>query len=471
MKILIAGGTGYTGRHLVERFIEEGRVSLKLLEWDPRRAGDELGKGIEIINGNTEDKGVMDEACHGVHTAYYLVNFIDTDPALEKLNLKIARRFRNACVKNRVKRIIYCSDLPASASSPGINQSRKKIADVLQKYPDKIQTIWIRHGIIIGAGSLDFEILNSLAERRRILIFKWMSQRAAVTGIDDLSEILKLSLGRKLKGNLKIDMYSGAASYDEMLKMIEKEKNISRKRKYLHYNYSPAASLYLTICTPVHFSVAGELISRISSPIRKGEKVKNFFPKVTFHSIEDAVRKALKDVEERIESGRWCDCYSGSNCRFEDESAIPSNALYDRREVSFSGLSSEAVFSSVMDTGGTKGWFSYTFLWQIRGLIDKFAGGYGLNRGKRNSRKFRVGDSIDVWRVADLEENKRLLLYAHMKLPGRGWLEFIVKESSLIQTAYFEPYGIKGRIYWIMMLPFHGLIFKDMARKIIERAG
>ncbi len=471
MKVLIAGCTGYTGRNLTKKLLDEGTVSLRLLEWDPRRAGPELRGSVELVKGNTRDKSVMDEACRGIYTAYYLVNYIDTDPSLEKLNLKIARRFRNSCIKNGVKRIIYCSEMPASISIREGYQIRRKIGEVLLKYPDKIQTLWLRHGIVLGSGSLNFEILNALSERKKLLIFGWMRRKIAVIGVDDLAEVLSLAKNADISSNRSIDLYTESQTYDDLLKIIEKEKHLTRKKSHFRFNYKFISSLYLTIHTPVHFAVARELIERISRSLERAESVKKFFPDVKFHSAESAVKDALRDVEESVESCRWCDSYSNINSRIEDEAIVPSGILFDRREVIFDGLSPEAVFSSVLDTGGKNGWFSYTFLWQIRGLMDKFVGGYGLNRGKRNSRSFRVGDSIDVWKVADIQENRRLLLYAHMKLPGRGWLEFEIKGTSLVQTAYFEPSGIRGRLYWLLMLPFHGLIFNDMARKIIERAG
>ncbi len=469
MRILIAGGTSYTGRYLIEKLLETGHL-LRLLEWDPRRAGPELAQRVEIVNGNTDDPDVMVHACRDIHTAYYIVNIIDTNPALAKLNLIVAGRFRDACIKNGVKRIIYCSDLIPDESAGQKLNLRKHIGEALSRKPDKITTLWLRHATLIGAGSLDFEILNALSEKKTQLIFRWMKKPVPVIGIDDLAEIMMLAKDIPLEENCIIDIYSGNETYNSLLRIIEDKKNEKRKRFYLRFNHAFFSSMYISVFTPVHFSVAYELVKRVMGEFEKNKALNGFFKGMKFFTAEYAVTKALVEIEQKIESCRWCDSYSDINRWIGDEEAIPDRTFSDKREVSFGHVSPAAVFSSVLDTGGTNGWFTYTLLWRMRGLMDKFVGGYGLNRGRRNSRDLRIGDSIDVWKVADLVQNKRLLLYAQMKLPGRGWLEFRIKGTTLVQTAYFEAYGIAGRLYWLFMLPFHGLIFKDMARKIIERA-
>jgi len=130
----------------------------------------------------------------------------------------------------------------------------------------------------------------------------------------------------------------------------------------------------------------------------------------------------------------------------------------------------EKVFSSALLVGGKNGWFTYSFLWRFRGIIDKAVGGYGMNRGRRHARELRVGDALDFWKVADIEPNKRILLLAQMKVPGRAWLEFDINEHFLIVTAHFEPRGIWGRIYWYSFLPAHSLLFPDLAKQIVKRA-
>ena len=469
MRVLIVGGTTYTGRFLIEKLLNEG-VLLRLLEWNPRRVGPEISERVEIVRGNSSDPCVMEHACRDIHTAYYIVNIIDTNPALAKLNLIIAARFRDSCIRNGVNRIIYCSDFIPGSSPARKPNLRKQIGDVLTGKPGRITTLWLRYLTLVGAGSLDFEILNALSEKKIQPVFRWMKNPIPVIGIDDLAEIMRRAKDIPLKENTIIDIYSEEETCDNLLKIIERRKNKKRKRMYLRSNNSFFSTLYLSLFTPVHFSVARELVKRGRGNFEMNENQNRFLSDMRYFSAGYAITRALVEIEQKIETCRWCDSYSDINKHVGDEDIIPEKTLSDRREISFGQISPGAVFSSVLDTGGKNGWFKYSRLWRLRGLMDIFVGGYGLNRGKRNSRELRIGDSIDVWKVADLVQNKRLLLYAQMKLPGRGWLEFRIEGSVLVQTAYFKAHGISGRLYWLAMLPFHGLIFRDMARKIIERA-
>jgi len=103
----------------------------------------------------------------------------------------------------------------------------------------------------------------------------------------------------------------------------------------------------------------------------------------------------------------------------------------------------------------------------LRGLLDKMAGGVGLNRGRTQVHDIEVGDALDFWRVLVADKpGKRLLLFAEMRLPGEAWLEFQILSTKdgdqLIQTATFRPRGVSGRLYWYAVLPLHHFIFNGM---------
>jgi hypothetical protein len=157
-------------------------------------------------------------------------------------------------------------------------------------------------------------------------------------------------------------------------------------------------------------------------------------------------------------------------CDIRGGEDVADAVYHDSRTFTFGDISPRNVFTSLKMIGGARGWFTYDFLWEIRGMLDKLVGGYGLNRGRRDETELRVGDSLDFWKVVDLREGKRLLLLAQMKLPGKAWLEFTVAGNTLTQTAHFLPKGLAGRLYWYLMLPFHVLIFNDLAKSVISRA-
>ena len=168
---------------------------------------------------------------------------------------------------------------------------------------------------------------------------------------------------------------------------------------------------------------------------------------------------------------RWCDSSAGSVCDIPEE-PNPGNTIFrDERRVAFAPLPAERVFRAILGLGGENGWFNYNLLWRLRGLMDKLAGGYGLNRGRRAGQTLRVGDALDFWKVADIVPGKRLLLLAQMKLPGKAWLEFDLQGGELRQTAHFMPHGLAGRLYWYAVLPFHHFVFDDLCRGLVRKAA
>ena len=195
-----------------------------------------------------------------------------------------------------------------------------------------------------------------------------------------------------------------------------------------------------------------------------------FFPNIEPLTYEEAVQRATDELIRDEVVSRWCDSTGGASCDIADGGDTGGAILRDRRTADISGLAAEDVFKAMTSIGGEKGWFTYHFLWRLRGLIDKASGGFGLNRGRRARGELRVGDALDFWKVVDLNPGKRLLLLAQMKLPGKAWLEFDIQGSSLVQTAHYLPRGVWGRLYWYSVLPLHNLVFADLAAKIIREA-
>ena len=130
-----------------------------------------------------------------------------------------------------------------------------------------------------------------------------------------------------------------------------------------------------------------------------------------------------------------------------------------------------SVIKNIWSIGGARGWYYGNTLWKIRGYVDKLVGGVGLRRGRTHPDKLFEGDALDFWRVllADKSE-RRLLLFAEMRVPGEAWLEFEIDSQNVLhQTATFRPRGLLGRLYWYAMLPFHYFIFSGMIKNIVNR--
>nr|WP_321464749.1 SDR family oxidoreductase [uncultured Desulfobulbus sp.] len=234
---------------------------------------------------------------------------------------------------------------------------------------------------------------------------------------------------------------------------------------------SPKLSSYwLALVTPVPYRVGFALVEGLKSPtLVPNDRAQIAFPQIKPASFVQCVHQALRELENDQVLSRWCDASPGAVCDISEQERANALVFRDTRITSFSGITAKKVFASLCAIGGQQGWLSYDSLWRLRGFIDKMIGGCGLNRGRRHQEKLRIGDALDFWNVVDLVPDKRLLLQAQMKLPGKAWLEFDVQAERLVQTAHFIPQGLWGRVYWYAVLPFHARIFPMLSKKIIER--
>jgi hypothetical protein len=222
--------------------------------------------------------------------------------------------------------------------------------------------------------------------------------------------------------------------------------------------------------TPIPYSVASALIEGLKSEVLvKNNAAKVLFSTITPIHYSDAVKEAVEEIKNTQVLSRWSDA-SGQAWE-SDHSSLADAVFIDRQIVALEGVSKESLYQTFCSVGGDNGWFGYDMLWEMRGLIDKAVGGYGLSRGRRDAKVLRIGDSVDFWKVVDLVENERLLLFAQMKLPGKAWLEYLIKDDKLYQSAYFYPEGLAGRLYWYVLIPIHFFVFRGMAKNLIKKAS
>jgi len=471
MKILITGATGYIGRRLVYDFIQD-KANLKILVRNRQKLERKITDSCEIVEGSTFDPESLADAVKGVHTAYYLIHSMGKDADFEDMDKQSAALFLDACINAEVKKIIYLGGLGDKKTASKHLSSRMKTGDILCSRPDEISTIIFRAGVIIGSGSASFEIIRNICQKLPAMITpKWVDTKTEPIGIDDVIKYLK-SAGDNFNpkgGNIVIDIGSEVLTFKEML--LKSAKVMGLKRHIFKTSIlSPKLSSYWLIAfTPVNFSVARALVAGLSSEtIRLNNNAEKYFPDIIPASYEDCFRHAIEDIHNKQVVSSWCDSSEGKVCDLPFVHDISHAVFKDRYVDEIGDRPPEEVFKNIMSIGGKKGWGAYDFLWQIRGFIDKLVGGYGINRGRRDDLELRIGDSLDFWKVADIVPNKRLLLSAQMKLPGKAWLEFQLIDGYLIQTAFFYPSGVLGRLYWYSMLPFHKLIFKKMTRDIIQ---
>ncbi|WP_373000389.1 SDR family oxidoreductase [Sulfurimonas sp.] len=470
MKVLLTGSTGYIGRRLKQKFLEDKNIDLRLFVRNKKSLSSNISKNVEIFEGDTFDIEKLKLALKDIDVAYYLIHSLNKKnyKDLDKIS---AQNFIDIAKECGVKRVIYLGGLGVKNDNTSKHLlSRIETGEVLSSC-EEVQTIWIRAGVIIGSGSTSFEIIRNLTEKLPVMTTpKWVYTKAQPIAVDDVLNYLYESLSLDAKENLIVDIGSEELSYRDMM---ERTANVLGLKRFLipvPFLSISLSSYWLNIFTPVPFIVAKALIEGLKSEVTiQNNNAKKYYPKINPLSFEDSVEKAISEIKNNQVISRWSDNW-GVVWEKEHTHEISDAIFVDRKIEDLKDISSQKVFKTFISIGGENGWFDYTFLWKVRGLIDKMIGGVGLHRGRRVENELRVGDSLDFWKVIDVEDNERLLLLAQMKLPGTAWLEFKIEDSKLIQSAYFYPKGVLGRLYWYCLIPVHYFVFKNMIKNIIQNA-
>jgi uncharacterized protein YbjT (DUF2867 family) len=474
-RVLITGATGYIGRRLEEKLLNEENV--RLFVRNINKVRENTKAKVEIVEGDTFNKDALARAVKNVDIAFYLIHSLGAGKGFEKLEQISAENFREACIEAGVEKIIYLGGLGIKKTASKHLLSRIRTGEILSAKPEKIQTIWFRAAIIVGSGSISFEILRNLIQEFPIMIVpKWVNTKTQPICVNDVLNYLIAAIHSNIAGNIVVDIGSEQMSFKQMLCRTAKVMNLKR-----HFWIPPIAvpaftsmlsSYWIAIFTPVPFRITFPLVEGLhSETILQNDNALKYFPNIKPVLFEEAITTAIKEIENDQVMSRWCDSSAGEVCDIKYQDDLSQAVFTNRKVVDFGHLSPSRVFETAITVGGEVGWFTYHFLWVTRGVMDKFFGGCGLNRGRRNTRELRVGDALDFWKVVDIKKNKRLLLLGQLWLPGKGWLEFDIEDCKLVQTAYFYPYGILGRIYWYIFMPFHGIIFRDLAKHIIKVAA
>lgn len=469
MKVLLTGSTGYIGRRLKQILLNDENIELKLLVRN-KKSVSSLNENTQIIEGDTFNKESLKKALKDVEVAYYLIHSLSNEnyKDLDKIS---AQNFLDVAAQCGVKRIIYLGGLGVKDENTSEHLlSRIETGEILSSNKN-VQTIWFRAGVIIGSGSASFEIIRNLTEKLPIMTTpKWVNTKAQPIAVSDVLSYLHNGLYLEKRENLIVDIGSEQLSYKNMMLKTAKVLGLKRILITLPFMSINLSSYWLNLFTPVPFTVAKALIEGLKSEvIIQNDHAKKYFPNITPISYEQAVKNAIKEIEENQVISRWNDKGDGvweKNAQNEISKAV----FIDRKEVDISNIEASKVYQSFIGIGGVNGWFDFDFLWELRGIIDKLIGGVGLKRGRRSQCDLRISDCLDFWKVVDLQKDERLLLYAQMKVPGEAWLEFKIKDNKLIQSAYFYPKGVFGRLYWYALVPLHYFVFNNMIKSIIKKA-
>ncbi|KIA83601.1 epimerase [Kaistella solincola] len=472
MKILLTGGTGYIGKRLLIQLLEEGHHVVCSVR-DKNRFGLKLFKDkidqIEVIENDFLDESSLENIPKDIEAAYYLIHSMSSsDGDFEQKEKISADNFRKALEKTAVKQVIFLTGIINEEKLSKHLQSRKNVEGALQSSVYSLTSL--RAGIIVGSGSASFEIIRDLVEKLPVMITpKWLNTKCQPIAIRNVMQFLVGVLGKEFTYNQNYDIAgTTVVTYKEMLLQYAKIRGLKRQIFIVPVMTPKLSSYWLYFVTSTSYSLAVNLVD--SMKIDVVAKPNNLAEKLGIHlfSYEEAIRQAFDKIKQNDVLSSWFDSFTNQfhNRKVWQYLEVPTEGCFkDIREEKVDDV--EKSLDRIFSIGGKTGWYYADFLWKIRGLLDKLFGGVGLRRGRRNMSELEAGDSVDFWRVlyANREE-KRLLLFAEMKLPGEAWLEFKIKNGVLHQEATFRPLGLSGRLYWYSVLPFHGLIFNGMLKKL-----
>lgn len=476
MKILLTGANGYIGTRLLPRLIEEGHEVYALVRSRYRiETPEKFHSQLHVIEADLLDPFSLLRIPADIDAAYYLVHSMSYSQKFSELEAASAKNFVSRLENTQAKQIIYLSGLSNEEHLSRHLTSRKKVGDILKM--GKVPVTILMAGIIIGSGSASFEIIRDLVEKLPVMIApKWLNNLTQPIAIRDVLNYLILVLGNPACFNQSFEIGGpDVMSYKDLLLKFAKIRGLKRKIFTVPVLTPRLSSYWLFFVTSTSFSLARFLVeSLMNNVVCKENRIIKLFPRKLL-KFEEAVQLAFTRVEEDWVPSSWKDTLSGStlNPDLSIYVQVPRfGILSDKRSIPFS-CSIEDVQKRIWSLGGDRGWLAMNWAWKFRGFLDKLVGGIGLRRGRTHPTRLKVGDVLDFWRVllAD-EKNRRLLLYAEMKLPGEAWLEFEIipheTGGTLQQTASFRPHGVWGRFYWYCLYPFHALIFRQLAKHIAK---
>ena len=471
MKILLTGATGYIGKRLLPVLIELGHEVVCCVRDSNRFNPPESLRGnITVIQIDLLDKESLESIPEDIEGAYYLVHSMSSAGDYESMEEISAINFRCALEKTQIKHLVYLSGIVNEIALSKHLASRKNVELELSKGSYNFTTL--RAGIIIGSGSASFEIMRDLVEKLPVMITpKWLNTKCQPIGISDVISILSKTMLNPKTYNNDFDIGGpDVLSYKEMLLELGRKRNLKRYIFIVPVMTPKISSYWLYFVTSTSYKLAIALVNSMKIEVICRNDAINKILDITPISYKESLERAFSKIERNEVVSSWKDAFisSGSSFNISEFISVPTFGCFkDERESYFT--SRENCTNKIWSIGGVNGWYYGNWLWRLRGFLDKLGGGVGLRRGRTSENSLNAGDALDFWRVlyADKKEG-RLLLFAEMKLPGEAWLEFRIKADKLIQTATFRPLGLRGRLYWFAVLPFHGFIFNGMLQKLTK---
>ena len=473
--IFLTGATGYVGGRLLSVLQRYG-YRIRCVARRPENLCSRLSETTEVVRGDLLDRASLVEAMRGQDIAYYLVHSMGSSGDFAEEERRCAENFANAALESGIRRIIYLGGLGADAPNPSDHlSSRRQVGDILRQ--SGVPVIEFRASIVIGSGSVSFEMVRSLVERLPVMVTpRWVSVAAQPIAINDLLEYLRRAITLPADGHRVFEI-GGAdiVSYGELMREYARLRGLRRLMLPVPVLTPRLSSLWLGLVTPLYARVGRKLIDSLRNPSVVNDPAASAAFPIQPMGVRDAIAAAMRNEDRAVAETRWSDALSSSGKAPAWGGVRFGTRLVDKRSVRVSN-SPEEAFAPIRRIGGDTGWYFGNWLWRVRGFVDLLVGGVGVRRGRRDPSDVAVGDAVDWWRVERYEPGRMVRFSAEMKLPGRAWLQFEVTPADdgpgavIHQTAEFDPVGLGGLAYWYALWPAHAAVFRGMIRNIAKAA-
>jgi uncharacterized protein YbjT (DUF2867 family) len=471
-RILLTGATGYVGGRLLCALEKQDRP-VRCLARSPHYLHHRCSPETEVVQGDVLDPQTLEPALRGIHTAFYLVHALGgTLPYAEQDRLG-AQNFATAAARAGVRKIVYLGGLGSGHGLSTHLSSRQEVGEVLRS--GAVPTLEFRASIIIGSGSLSYEMVRIMVQKLPIMITpRWVRTLAQPIAIEDVVAYLLAALDLQLDQS-RVYEIGGAdrVAYEGIMREYASIRGLRRLIIPAPLLTPHLSGLWLTLVTPLYYRIGRHLIEGVrNETIVQNDRALTDFA-VRPMGIRRALQRAIENEDHEFASTHWSDAlghraseHHWGGIQFGTRIVFPMQADLP--------LPPDEAFSLIRCLGGNYGWHRYNFLWKLRGMLDQLLGGVGHRRGRPRPTCLNPGAVVDFWRVEAIEPGRMLRLAAEMKLPGRGWLQFDIEEtatgSRLTQTAIFDPLGLFGLLYWYGIYPLHILVFRALLHGITNAA-
>ncbi|HDZ06507.1 hypothetical protein LCGC14_0052810 [marine sediment metagenome] len=474
MKILLTGANGYIGMRLLPQLLDMGHEVVCAVRDEARLSVDkEIRSKIEVIEIDFLEEPKENVVPKDIDTAYFLIHSMSSSTQdFDEMEARTAENFNKYVAETQIEQVVYLSGIVNDDNLSKHLQSRKNVEDIL--YQGDFKLTVLRAGIIVGSGSSSFEIIRDLCEKLPVMITpKWVLTKTQPIAIRDVITFLTGVLGNEKTYNDSFDIAGpNVLTYKEMLHKYAEVRGFKNWIWTVPVMTPKLSSYWLYFVTSTSYKLALNLVDSMKiEVIAKDTRLQDIL-NIKPHTYKEAIDLAFKKIEQNLVISSWKDSMISGRFvdNLEKHIQVPKyGVLKDYKQIKVNNP--EEVLERVWSIGGETGWYYGNWLWKIRGFMDKLSGGVGLRRGRTHPDRIYAGDSLDFWRVLLADKKaKRLLLFAEMKLPGEAWLEFRIDEHNVLhQTATFRPRGLRGRLYWYSIVPFHYFIFGGMIKNIANQ--